>query len=193
MEDHKLKEFIARGGVRITDALSPYTGYGKVDPEVLENAGRRGTRVHEWIDDYIKGIDGWNEDSGIGGYLESFKLFWYAFNPKPIIKEQRFYNEEHMITGQVDLIAEIADKRVLIDWKTSSSVNKTYPIQAAAYASIIKPDYIVDSVLIVRLDKDGLAGRLTEVNPQEHIDMFFKCLEIYREFFKNQKIPTFED
>lgn len=179
---------------RVTDVLSPFSGYGKIDPMILERAAARGDRVHKAIDEIISDLGNWISHDGIEGYMQSFYKFWDAMEPFILSHEQRYFSKDIAITGKIDLLAKINGKRVLIDWKTSSQFNHTWPLQGAAYALLLKEQEVeFDSVLFVKLLKNGNGPDAFEFDPKEYSEDFNKCLWAYRKFFKNMKIPTFED
>lgn len=192
--DIQLDEFIQKGGDRVTSVLAPYNGYAKVKPSVLEKARQRGERVHDWIRDYIRRIGSWEDLRGIEKYLESFTIFWEEKKPETILLEKRFYDYEDMLTGQIDYLGVIDGKNVLVDWKTTSTMNQTYKMQAFAYADLlIKHEYQVDAVWFVQLASDGSCPVVHEVFPHKHRAEFRECLSVYRKYFKHLMLPIFED
>ncbi len=57
---------------RVTEILSPFSGLDKVPKEILENAGRRGTKVHDICEGIVKGVGDWGVDDETRGYIHSF-------------------------------------------------------------------------------------------------------------------------
>lgn len=184
---------------RVTDILAPFAGYGHIDPEILKRAADRGTKVHNAIDIILKDnqsieYDPFHDEKGIEGYLQSFRRFWDKYDPFVLAQEQRLFDQEHAITGKVDLVAVLNNNRVLIDWKTSARFNRTWPLQGAAYASLLEDtDLKVDHVLFVKLSKKGDEPEIFEFDANQYLGQFDTCLWCYREFFKNMLIPIFED
>jgi len=184
MEGFLLKE----GYERVTNVLYPFSGYGAIDPIILQRAADRGTKAHTAIESYLSGTGLWDADEQSLLYLESAKKFWgegYYIT----CMEKRFYDERLLITGQCDLIIKTESGNVLLDWKTSSKENKTWKMQGAAYANMAMEDgFHIDEVWFVKLDK---LGKQPEIFRYKEIlkdyALFLKCYEIYNEFFKNCK------
>ena len=189
MSDERFEEYD-----RVTDVLSPFSGYGKIDPMILDRAAARGTRVHNAIHEIITDLGEWTDTGGIEGYLKSFSSFWDSHEPFVLQQEQRYFDVPNQLTGQVDLIAMVNKERVLVDWKTSSQYNCTWPLQGAAYANLLKAaDMNVTKVIFVKLNKDGKDANVYDFEPAQYLEDFNKCLWAYRKFFRKMKIPTFED
>lgn len=175
--------------LRVTEIISPFTGVEFVPADILQKAADRGTRVHNQIESYF---DGWGligqEDTK--QYLQCFEKFWegyeHNFEGAEIQTETRLYCDKLGITGQIDVIARFPHRTLLIDWKTSSRVYDHWHLQGAAYKYLCQqngyPD--VDNVLFVKLNK----SRATTYKSEDHehnLDIFFKCLELYKHFKMN--------
>lgn len=172
--------------LRITDILSPFSGLQDIKPFILSQAADRGTRVHQMIEDYLSGIGIWEEDSSLMGYLDSMKKFWKDGYPIHY-QEQRFFNDEFMITGACDLIIEFQGCLTLVDWKTSHAPNRTWPMQGSAYSWLAKKHGIpIENILFIKLDKKGSKPQVFQY--EENFSLFLKCYEIYNYFFKEDHI-----
>lgn len=192
---------VPEGYDRVTHILNPFTSYSKIDPAVLENAARRGKSVHTAIQDTLMDIPR-DETFENKGYLYSFEKFWTDHNAPIAALEKRINDGEIFVSGQCDLIIEkpsYSDEgdHVLIDWKTSVAPQKTYGMQAAAYTYLAeKEGFKIYQCWFVSLDKKGKEPtiRIYQKNElREYWRLFLNCLEIYRMFFKDQKLPTFDD
>ena len=174
---------------RVTEVLSPFTGIEFVSRDILDPAAERGTNVHAHIEGILKGWDFQVTEDVVLPYVESFKKFWekssHAFEAGEIILEKRMFCSEKKITGQVDVIIKCEDRTYLIDWKTSSSPHKSWALQGAAYRYLCEMEGYenVDSTLFVKLSKKGGAPTpYKHENYKENLNIFFKCLELYRYF-----------
>ena len=107
--------------------------YSTVDPEVLNRAAKRGTAIHNAVENYAKfGIEdippmyaGYLRDSGTGGTAAS-RRFW---QPK-----RRSTTKILRYAGTVDLLCIINGRLTLVDYKTSAQVNsKLCAVQLEAY------------------------------------------------------------
>lgn len=177
------------GYARVSAIMSPFTGYQNIDPTILQKAADRGTRTHQSIHALLKGLGLWEEDETIKGFIESFEKFWNKSYGNIVQLENRYYCHQLKITGQVDLIAEIPNHgQCLIDWKTSSKVNKTWLGQGSAYAYLARQNgFKIESIAFVKLDRTGKFPELHFI--EEDFGLFLKCYEVYNHFFKDQKQP----
>jgi len=164
---------------RITSILAPFSGLSRISPAVLENAANRGTRVHVAIDSIINGI-GFDLDEEIAGYVESFEK-WRGdkvFIPNP----KRFYNDEHMITGEADAIYATT----LVDFKTSAKEGSCWVHQGSAYCKMAHDaGYKIDKIEFVQLRKDGKVAKsyFYEYNFEE----FLRLKNVYDKYFKTKQ------
>jgi hypothetical protein len=74
----------------------------RIDPVVLQRAADRGTLVHTICGAIVQDIGEPEMTENISGYVESFKKWWRSGH-EVILQEKRFYCDELMITGQIDL------------------------------------------------------------------------------------------
>ena len=72
-----------------------------------------------------------------------------------------------------------------MDWKCSASFHKHYPLQMAAYRYLAETSGLgrVEPPLMVKLSPDGKKPALKrKVDDIHDLEMFFKCLDVYRYF-----------
>ena len=139
---------------RIMEPLKE-TVYAGIPEAVLENAARRGTSVHEAIDLFLNvGVADISDD--YTGYMEGFMQWFDATNPVVKMTESAVYHPTLLYAGTVDCVCEIDGKTVLIDWKTTASMNKNLVrVQLQAYQSALKANGInVDEKRVVQI-RDG--------------------------------------
>jgi len=176
-----MDHFIKPGYLRVTDILSPFSGLSNINPDVLKNAGNRGTLVHEIIEGIEQGFGKENVPEIAIGYIESYEKWAAGKDFLPAAK--RFYENELMITGLIDSIYRDGEDLVLVDYKTPAKESKTWAIQASAYSFMCKKNgYNISRIEFIKLDKTGKYPKVyTYV---ENMDMFLKILECYKFFFK---------
>ena len=186
-------DIIKDGYTRVTTVLSPFSGLMHIDKDVLSRAAYRGTFVHESIDAIIEGFEPDPLENGWELYVDSFRQWNHG--KRYIAKPDRFYDDEHMITGECDAIYKQDDgKLVLVDFKTSSCVGKTWPLQGAAYRhmAIMSTNLHIDKIEFVKLHKDGKAPKICTYDGSEW-PLFLDCLRVYRHFFESQNFVDLED
>ena len=139
--------------------------------ELIKNSHRRlsgqamalGSSVHSIIEDLLrdKKVDFIPPDTQ--DLVRKAAELIETFKPKPTHIEVTVWSHKYQYAGSLDAIVEVAGKRYLFDWKTSSGVFPDYALQCAAYAyadEIIKPDGgieelpHIDGFIIAHLPKD---------------------------------------
>ncbi len=178
---------------RVTEILRPFTSYDQVPKDILERASARGTSVHALCAGIAKG--NWIPDGMIGeeliGYVRSFRKWQAAQVKEFVIIEKRYTDSNQQFTGQMDFVVKCTDdKPYLIDLKTSATHQKTYPVQMAAYNSLLKQNNIhVCGAMLVYLDKTGEfpdIDLLDEEDLEENFYVFSAALHCYK-YFKMRK------
>lgn len=176
MQDSNGKKYI-----RVSEFLSPFSGLQHVDELVLDKAARRGTRVHSICEGIAKGIEPFEIESELEGYVESFKK-WWKDDYEVLAIEKRFFCDELEITGQIDFLLKIDGKILMCDLKTSANVSKTWPVQGSAYAYLLKKaGYDVEGIQFIKLNRYGNAPRICDY--EIDIDFFQYCLKVYKYFY----------
>lgn len=166
---------------RVTSVLYPFSGLQQVPPDVLENAGRRGTKVHQICEGIAAGLGEYDIDEETRPYVESFKQWWET-GIDVVSMEQRFWDDELELTGQCDFI--IRDHRGLgiADLKTSSKMSKTWEAQGNAYAMMaIAAGYPIEFIEFIHLSKTGKPPKLYEYPVR--IPFFLAILTTFKHFF----------
>lgn len=108
--------------------------YGDVDADVLNKAASKGTAVHNAIESYVKfGIT--DIEPEFAGYFHAFRNWWNEVNPICLASECRVYHKYLRYAGTADMPVVIGNEIILVDFKTSASVNKMLTgVQLEAYA-----------------------------------------------------------
>ena len=88
-----------------TECLQFCAGYNHVPADILRNAADRGTRAHSAIASTLKGLGTWGADEDLQGYLNSFDYIKDKIGAIKVM-EERYFDDNLLLTGQVDLIAE---------------------------------------------------------------------------------------
>lgn len=174
---------IKKGYLRVTAMLYPFSGMKEVPQHYLDNASERGSRVHEAILALEQGIGLAELDKNYKGYLASYELWAPGKNFLPV--PDRFYDDELMITGEIDGIMKDGDDLVIVDYKTSAKENKSWALQASAYSYMAKKSgYDIKRIQFIKLDKEGNEPITFEYT--EDMETFKKVLFTYRLFFKDK-------
>lgn len=177
---------------RVTEVLRTYIDYTNVPPQILKNAAERGTTVHALCAGIAKGS--WIPDSmieeSLQGYITSFKLWSEAQVKEFLITEKRYVDDDLMYSGQVDYVITGTDGRsYLVDLKTSARPQKTYPLQVAAYNSLLHCHGInVDGAMLVYLNKAGEFPEISVLNDMtEELHIFQSALDCWHYFHKGRR------
>lgn len=133
--------------------------------KLKEDAGNRGTKVHEAISLLLLGnplkMDDNLTNSETGDLepitLEEWEAImsfveWHAeMKPVMLQNELTVFNDEHRYAGTADYICEINGERWLVDFKTSKDVWPSFELQLAAYAHALPPELKPDKLAILQV------------------------------------------
>lgn len=162
--------------------LYPFSGLDKIDPWVVANAAERGTKVHKICEGIVQGIGELGVDEETYGYVESFKK-WWSQGHEVIEIEKRFWDDELMITGQVDFIIHTPEGLAVADLKTSYKHSLTWQLQGCAYAMLAKKSgYNIKKIIFIHLKKDGKPPRIYEYPVDD--SFFLAVLRVWEHFYK---------
>lgn len=142
----------------VTTLMKPLSDniYSTVDPEVLDKAARRGTAIHNAVENYTQfGIE--DIPPVYAGYFEAFKQWWELRKPVALATECRVYHKILRYAGTSDLICIINDRLTLVDYKSSAQVNtKLCAVQLEGYDRAYESHGVkVQDRLILHLSRDG--------------------------------------
>jgi hypothetical protein len=167
---------------RVTNVLYPFSGLEKIDAEVVAHAAERGTKVHKICEGIILGLGELGVDDETSGYVESFKK-WWSLGHEVIMMEQRFWDDELQITGQVDLILRTPEGLAVVDLKTSSRPSKTWQAQGSAYAYLAKKaGHDIQKIYFIHLNKHGNEAKVYEYPVDD--SFFLAVLRVWQHFFQ---------
>lgn len=163
--------------LRVTNILYPFSGLQDIDADIIANAAERGTKVHKICEGIASGLGEVGVDEETWGYVESFKKWWET-GIEVICMEERFWDDELCITGQVDFIISTGEGLAIVDLKTSYRPSKTWYPQGCAYAYLAKnAGYPIKKIYFLHLNKHGKEPKIHEYVMD---DSFF--LAIYRTY-----------
>lgn len=166
-----LEEFLElelRGAGTVIRTVFGEGNISQIPPKVLENAGIRGKAVHEAIEHYIDTGEV-KIDFEYEVWFLSFIEWYEEVKPQWICSELKLYSYELGFKGVIDALCIIDDKLVMIDWKTSSSLNEFISgIQLTLYTKLINKlrhsmpvldkligDRNIDELRVVSITKKG--------------------------------------
>lgn len=176
------------GYTRVTEVIGKFSYVNDIPDEVLQKAADKGTQVHSCIESYLKDEFFFTTPEA-KPYVDCFIKWYDRVKDSDIMKgvriiEERLYDDDLMITGQIDLIIATDEKTYAFDWKTSSNVQqKSWALQGAAYKYLLEKNGYknVETPIFIKLNKIN-ATEYKYDNFSENFDMFKKCLEVYRYF-----------
>lgn len=153
---------------------------------VLRESQDIGNNLHSMIEAYFKGE---SIPEHNGPELRMFMLFkkWALESGiSPIELELYMESKKYKFHGACDFIGLLDEKLVIVDWKTSSAMDKFHSVQLSAYAQMYKEitGKVITKGLIVRMDKKEAAKKTFEI--KEYADLpkvfpvFLSCLKVHR-------------
>jgi hypothetical protein len=179
-----LEEKSRENYLRVTHVLYPFSGLQAIDPDVVAYAAQRGTKVHKICEGIVSGIGEIGVEDETWGYVESFKKWWER-GVDVVKMEERFWDDELRLTGQVDFIIRTEEGLAIVDIKTSSRPSKTWPAQGSAYAYLAKKaGYDIKKIFFLHLNKHGKEPKLYEYPVDD--SFFLAILRTFIHFFHKE-------
>jgi len=130
-----------------------------VNKVIVAKAAMRGTLVHELIENYIYTGEFSDEEvpAEIQAYLVAFANWWFTYKPTPLYNELLVGSKELGYCGTCDFVCKIDNKLTLIDFKTTSSIDKKYlSVQLYGYKNALAEKGInIEVCAVLHLKKDG--------------------------------------
>jgi hypothetical protein len=192
---------------------------GSKADEIRDNAGRRGSNVHQLTEDYDHGMEcNLLDEYGKPRYsLEEWSMFEryveFSINHKPEnhLIEQTFVSSGLGFAGTIDRICTIDGKTYVLDIKTSNGIYNSYWLQLAAYKELYMERAIkmssnmpqIDGVAILWLNaktrtvgKNGaVQGRgwqmVTEMDTSKQWDLFQSVQKLWHAEHEDDKPREF--
>lgn len=187
-EDKHIYKLDGRYLPSVTTVMKPLSQalYKDVDEYVLNKAAERGTAVHNAIENYaLFGIE--DIEPEYEGYFNAYKDWLTDMNPKTLGTECRVYHKFLRYAGTADMPVEIDGKNILIDFKTSASVNKMLTgVQLEAYSKAFESHGLCfDGKAILHLKSNGKYDwTYYERNDSESWDVFCALMLVYNHIQK---------
>ena len=149
--------------ISVTQALSPFSDFSGINPEVLQHAAERGSRVHRACAAYALGFPAFGLHDEDHGYFHSF-VGWFDNYVHVVLAVEKRLTSQSGYTGMMDLACMLTDKRfVVCDYKTPALESPTWKAQIAAYCELAKCDPMIKYYL-ERSKKDRLEGMALMLN-----------------------------
>lgn len=152
---YRLNELIIPSVTTVMKLLSD-DFYRAVDPDVLERAAKRGTAIHNAVENYAKfGIE--DIPPTYAGYFQGFREWWELQQPEVLATECRVYHKILRYAGTADLLCVIGGRVTLVDYKSSAQVNsKLCAVQLEGYDRAFESHGVkIEDRLILHLSRDG--------------------------------------
>ncbi|MFR5877098.1 MAG: hypothetical protein ACLUFN_11490, partial [Eubacterium sp.] len=167
----------------VTTLMNPLSNslYGDVDRNILCMAANRGTEVHNAIENFVK-YNITDIEPQYDGYFNAFISWWKSYEPNVLGTECKVYHKFLRYAGTADMLIELEGQKILVDFKTSASINKMLTgVQLEAYAKAFESHRIAfDSKAILHLQKNGkYHWLLYDKNDTESWEVFGALLTIY--------------
>lgn len=155
---------------------------------VVEQARQRGTEVHSYAEEYLLcGELDWDKiEPQHLPYIENFVNWARTYKPKVLYTEYRMGCED--FAGTADLICEIDDKVILVDYKTTSNIDKkSLSVQLEGYFRLANINGIhIDNVAFLHIKKNGYTFKLIK-RDEEWFSILLKHNIKMREKYKDKK------
>jgi hypothetical protein len=179
-----IKEKSRENYIRVTNVLYPFSGLQSIDADILEHAAERGTKVHKICEGIMAGLGEIGVEDETWGYVESFKKWWEK-GVDLVLMEERFWDDDLELTGQVDMIIKTEEGLAIVDIKTSSKPSKTWEAQGSAYAYLAKKSgYDIKKIFFLHLNKHGKEPKLYEYPVDD--SFFLAVYRVYKHFYHKE-------
>lgn len=143
-ETHRIID--GRKSARVTHILKScgLIDYSQIDKSTMDFALDRGGKIHKTCELWDIGeLDESTLDPQLQPYLEAYKKFLKETRFEVLAIEQQVESEILGISGRIDRIGLLNDRRCILDIKTTSVPDWT-AIQTALYALCLDQFYLVD-------------------------------------------------
>ena len=165
--------------------------------EYLKNSAGIGTLTHLLIENHIKKMQTdpntlkqyKNEQIDIANkYFESFKKWYDTEEITPVLSECSMVSKELGYGGTCDFV--FIDKNndtFLIDFKTTTHIQKDYFIQMMAYSELLSTSQkaFVDKIAVLRLLPDGYEYQ--EMDLKEALNKYYGYFQACRTLYEMKK------
>ena len=157
--------------------------------QIMRSAAKRGTAVHQLVEDYLNNADLSKQDVLPLALFTLLKPELDNIN-NIVIQEGGLYSDKWGIAGRVDCIAEYQGKLSVIDFKTSTKEKKeawveNYFIQGSAYCEMYEERFNqeINQVVILIVTEDGAVQTFIK-DKKDYLPLLKPAIE---EFYKENE------
>ena len=175
----------------VTTVMNPLSRslYKGVDEAILNKAADRGTAVHNAIETYtLYGIE--DIDPEFRGYFDAYVKWYEDYDPICLANECKVYHKILRYAGTADMPVIINGQLILVDFKTSASVNKMLTgVQLEAYSKAYESHgFSFDGKAILHLKNNGKYGwTFYPKNDTESWEVFGALLTVHNHIRKYKR------
>lgn len=166
----------------IADPIS-FQRLDALQKQMVERARQRGSRCHELFEQYllIGELDIEEIETDYIPYVQQFVLWAKTYKPKVLFTEKKLFDYE--FCGTCDLICEIDNKTILVDYKTTSVADKkSLSVQLEGYYRLCQRYNInIDDCYYLHIKKDGYVFK-----PIKRNERWFDVLLEHNKFIKEK-------
>jgi len=165
--------------------------------KIGEEAANIGSRVHNWLHQYITEAIPEKFESPEGGEkcIDAF-LEWEKTRQVKWEESERLVFQARpgrRYAGTADALAEIDGQKFVVDFKTSKKIYKSYYLQVSAYAAALNDELGLEydkgyKGMILRLDKESGKFQEKAFDIQESIPVFWSCIDLKE--WNSKRIPS---
>lgn len=153
--------------------------------QVSSEAAGLGTRVHEACEHFArKGFHAADLAPDLAPFVKPYEDWMYANVRRVVAVERTVHHARYGYAGTADLIADMKDgRRLLVDLKTSNSLDMTYRLQTAAYAlALVEMGEPVEGRLIVQMPsrRPGTLRAVEYDDDARDIKTWLSVLRLYK-------------
>lgn len=187
------KEEKAGGWVSVSEVLDGYAEQGIIDWKIKvgKKEARRigtialkiGTRIHELIEqDWKNGSYKFKtaDPIEVKNCMKAWEQFKLDYSPVIKSMETEVRDEVGKVVGHQDVLMQIGQYWVVVDFKTSAQINLKHWVQVSKYAGM---GVIQDKVGILRLDKNLGVYEYQERQFDESLVEVFDCMLVAHRYF----------
>ena len=152
-----------------------------------KKAMKRGTTVHEMVENYKKGAklpEKFEGEKELVGYGNAFLSFLKDHpNFKALEHERTVVNEGERYAGTLDIIGMVGDRKAIIDIKTNknAAIYDEVDLQLSAYRAALGEDLPMFALAL------GESGNYTFKQTENRYEEFLACKKLW-EWKNNKKI-----
>lgn len=161
--------------------------YGDVNQYLLDNAAERGSKVHkqcELLDKYRE----CEADEITAPYIQAYVNFIKDNRPEWVAIEKAMASNKMLFAGTLDRVGMLNGKRVIVDIKTSSAVQKVLAlIQLNAYKMLWEENHTdepIEELYILHLTKEG---KYKLINFDIDNTLFMACYNLHQALKKKKR------